>query len=234
MANAIKRIQSRKRSGSPRIVNKSQWYKGRSDPYYGVNGKFKGGEVITRYFTSLLAASTQSWSTDQITLTGDFKITATCVAIGGARQPMLGHPTNADSVIAVRTSLMKGFINFTNIGVAGTYDLKDDEFVDWEFERSGTTFTWKQDGVTLATSLSVPTDTYNIFSIGKVGNQFGTGIYSDVKIYDAGVLAHSWAIDEADPSTIVDSVGGKNGTGINITTADADLYQFVGGTWVAV
>lgn len=188
----------------------------------------------TRYFTELTAASLQNWATDLIALTGDFKVTCTLRASGVANMPIVGFPTNADSVIDIRVDLMKGFINFNNISITDTYDLKAGEFTDWEFERSGTTFTWKQDGATLATAVGVPTDTYNVYSIGKTGNKFGTGIYSDVKIYDAGVLAHSWAIDEANPATIIDSVGGNTGTGTNLSATDAALYRNIHGKWTLV
>lgn len=58
-----------------------------------------------------------------------------------------------------------------------------------------------------------------------------SGVIANIIVEQAGTLTNSWAIDD-NSNTIIDSVGGNNGTIINGNPGDWELYTKVGNTWV--
>lgn len=79
MASPLRRLNNRKRSGSPRIVPSSKLFGGRSKPYYGTYGNSRGSHLEEKFFSHTYLADSDIQSNkatfdgvgDAVAITGD-------------------------------------------------------------------------------------------------------------------------------------------------------------------
>jgi hypothetical protein len=192
---------------------------------------------ITRNFTELSSAGSQRFTTPPVTLASDWGIEIDFQDSGGAFATILGSQlSNGDlqitqvswgavggrSNIAVYLSGANEYWPVSSHTTAGVlHTLK--------VTLTGSTVELFIDGLSLGTKIMTPFTDPVSFLIGANSSLswLSNGYLANFKITDSGTLVRSYAIDEdwsGGSTVLVDSIGGQNGTAVNITDADAEEF----------
>ena len=235
MANVFRRP----RRGKARIVPKSQWFKGGHQSAFTRNrlaGNKLAGGVISRNFTTLVAAGNKNFTFSAVSLTGDYKIELDVELPPSA-------PTSNQAVIGDTGGAWAIYIS-TGGGVVTQYPTAAGQYLyltvtptlgklsHITLERVGNDVTLTVDGVTD----TVPRADWQTISPSRIGS-VGTwlyydGIIADVEIANAGAMNRAYGINETwdGPSTVLIDYGsdGSDGTAVNITSVDSENFTFDG------
>ena len=216
MANVFRRP----RRGKARIVPKSQWFKGRHQSAFTRNrlaGNKLAGGVISRNFTTLVAAGNKNFTFSAVSLTGDYKIELDVelppsAPTGGG--VVAQYPTAAGQYLYLTVTPTLGKLSHITL------------------ERVGNDVTLTVDGVT-DTVTRADWQTISPSRIGSVGTWlYYDGIIADVEIANAGAMNRAYGINETwdGPSTVLIDYGtdGSDGTAVNITSVDSENFTFDG------
>jgi len=199
--------------------------------------------TVSRNFTTFKEGDSQSGVLDStVTLSEDFEIPVDFLTTSTGFRYLTfsddGGPFNY-----IRLDLTNGNIDISIDGSfhSGTnvVTLNDGRFHTVKLVRTGTTATTFFDDVLVDTFLGVSTNDFKVSAFGArlvALTAFFDGVIANPKIYDAGVLIHSWLMDEEDPSSMTDRVGSNDMTGTNLSTADSEPFTFsrLFNAWLAV
>lgn len=160
-----------------------------------------------------------------VTLSGDFEITVFLVPDTSSMH-ILANTAGVSRVWTNSTSLeisaTSGYVRFPNVLTMG----KLNEII---VKRVSGVVSLSVNGVVVSASTSNYLANSVVFnSIGgkilSTGVGVLDGIVADISVLNADVITNSWAIDD-NSNTIVDSVGGNNGTIINGQASDWELFE---------
>jgi hypothetical protein len=196
-------------------------------------------EDISRFFTTLSASGNQYYTVPAVTLTGDYKISAlvyfsdSIIGITGRSDSFSGRArVTADGGFDVRFDNASAGAVLTSGGLVPSNRLSI-----LTIERAGSTGIIEVNNVEVFSG-AVPTGQLTINSLARSSSTYSEGVLANVKIYDASTLSRQYKINEdwTGPSTVlVDSSGNsQNGTAVNITDADASLFDQVIDGWTGV
>ena len=193
-----------------------------------ITNSIPGDNVVQRFFTDLSSVLTQHYTIPAWTATGDFTCTSLIYFDGSGDLVVQGNSFNTNNRLLISGSgeaslrCGSGTTIFSGLGKVAPNTLHM-----IESGRVGSTGFVKLNGVQIASG-NVGTATTTVNAVNQNGNNYGSGIIADLSLTEAGGDNRSYAIDEdlSTTSTIVDSVGGQDGTAVNIVSSD--LYQFDG------
>lgn len=195
-----------------------------------------GGGAVSRFFTTLVSASSQHYTIPTATLTGDYKISY-LVFYTGARLNLTGNTANNNSSVKINPAgdvFWRPETGATEVSTTLSPGIvPDNKLSIIEVERIGSNGTITVNGVE-GFNGAVPTSQCVINTIGRDSADFATGIIANVLISGDSFASRSYAIDEdlSTTSTIVDSISGEDGTAVNIT--ESELFTLVDGDWLGV
>lgn len=190
-------------------------------------------DAITRFFTTLVSASSMNYSIPSVSLTGDYKITVLAYFIDATLR-VTGVSTSFDGLFTVNAdgSILwrpEGSSTGVSASAGSVPSFKLSEIV---YERDGSNGTINVNGVEVFNG-AVPTGTLVIDLLNRQSGSRGDGILADIGIDDAGTPVRFYAIDEdlSTTTTIVDSISGQDGTAANITSSDFYQLNNAGTIW---
>ena len=185
-----------------------------------------------RFFTTLASAGSQHFTIPTVTLTGDFEIEWTDTISDDVNTfSIVGDSAGTDSIQSRPSGVIRIRIAASTVAFSTGNVTKDGKLHTRSIKLVGNDFIYTEDG-TIVQTITDATAAANSFSVDAIGQNNGAnfidGIIANVKITDAGTLIRKYNIDEdwVGPSTVLrDSSGnGQNGTAVNITDADAELF----------
>lgn len=193
----------------------------------------------SRYFTTLLASAQKHYTIPEVILSGDYSISALVYKPTGAQVRVYGNTSGFTSRLIINAD---GSINFradisADPGItAGAGTVADNALHTITVTRSGNTGSIIVNGTTVATG-SVPVANAAVGVIGRQSTSYGDGIIANVKITNNGTVVRNYPINESwDGSTVLRDVSGngQDGTAVNITSSDAELFDQVSDGWTGV
>lgn len=205
-----------------------------------------------RYFTKLTAASTQYFSIPTITLIGDFEIefsvTLTATAdrsiFGSTNFTTTGFDGNTliyvDDPDGLEFVVGKADTTFDRYIFGGNAVLRDGKLNTASIKRVGDQASARVNGAALGPLTVVTKDIVLEGLLGGGDGRYVEGFLADVKIWtggdrNTGVLTRHYRINEdGSTSAVVDHASGEDGTRINMTSADSELFiRQANGNWLA-
>lgn len=194
-----------------------------------INATVEGGSpaVVQRYFATLDSAFNQYISIPLFTAVGDFSIPFSFVCPAQAIFVIAGLSSNFAHHINVSSTKIEVRIAGARLSFTGSF--QDNKQHTGSVDRAGSVVTVTVGGVTIPEdTLAGSSASFMLDSIGQeAGADYSDGIVSNIG-FNSSSDNRLYALDEdlVATSTVVDSVGGQNGTAINIT--GSDLYTFDG------
>ena len=140
------------------------------------------------------------------------------------------------SQLIERGALMGTYRNFTTLSAAGSQGWDMDSAVTLtadfklEFNAEPTSNAIRPLGAAGNFNNNVEI-TASLLTVDTSGTTSAIAGSFDIQ-EDAGALIHFWKLDEADPSSAVDSIGTNDLTGPNLTSADSEEFTLVGADWL--
>lgn len=197
---------------------------------------FGGASALTRFFTRLNSALTQYYTIPTWTASGDFEIRFDIYVSSWGGYTILGDITSSDvirftdaSTIVIQDSTGFVFVTLDS-------DLPINQLITinykWEGQVVSVSASSGQVGVTDAERFHDPVSFTTIGS--NAGSFFVDGYLANVSLTESGGDNRFYALDEdlSTTSTIIDSIGGNNGTAVNVV--ESQLFTQVGSDWEGV
>ena len=190
--------------------------------------------TLSRYFTTLAAASSQYWTMGSaLSLAGDFEVEFDAVlGNSGSGDTIIGRASsNSDRI---KKNGTKWFIQIAGAGVTFSSNITADaKLRNYKFIRVGTTISYYENDVFIESITLAGTFTFDLLGVDNPGNYLN-GVLANVKITDAGTPIHLWKLDSADPSTELDTIGSNDLTGTNLSSSDSEIFYKSGIDWLGV
>ncbi len=192
-----------------------------------------------RRFTPLAAAGSQYYDLNTpFVATGDFDIewednvddpTAQTIIAGKLSDTLDLVQYRSDGGIRIR-------LNSVTVTFAAASTVRNGSLIKRSINRIGDTFAYSENGVVIDTIVSVAAgaETLTLETLGQINTSFFlTGYLANVSLQTAGD-SRLYKLDEnfGETSVAVDSIGGNNGTAINI--AESQLFTEVADGWEGV
>jgi len=188
-------------------------------------------DVVTRFFTTLIASGSMHYTIPTVTLTGDYE-NSVLVYFTGNIIRVYGDDLTFNSRLSCQDDgrVIFGASNTESsslIAVAGSLPLNKLSII--KAGRVGSDGFIKINGVTVQSG-TVGTGNAIVNRIGKQSTSFSSGIIADM----AFDTQRFYAIDEdlATTTTIVDSISGQNGTAVSISSSDFYQLNDAGTIWL--
>ncbi len=194
--------------------------------------------AVQRFFTRLNSTLTQYYTIPTWTASGDFEIEWRDTVLNpSSSMDILGRFDSADGFVRITGLTYIPRIRVGNVSVDSTAAFTVDGKLHVRGVRlEGDDFTFSEDGVDISV-VNNPTAAANALIIDLVARsssgRYVDGYIANVSLQTAGDNRF-YALDEdlSTTSVIIDSIGGNNGTAINI--AESQLFTEVADGWEGV
>lgn len=201
----------------------------------GIVGSITG--IIQRYFTDLASPGSQHYTIPTWTATGDFSVSFEFSTSSTSFMYVLGRAVGFTNYIAVR-----GSGNRIEVRIGGGTVLlftaapfSDGKLHSAMVNRVSGVPVLVLDGVTYPEdSLNTDLNTLTLDTVGQdASSGFYDGVIANVSLTESGGDNRFYPINEnwVGSTVLVDSIGGQNGSAVNITSADAQLFDQVADGW---
>lgn len=193
-------------------------------------------DVVTRFFTTLVASGSMHYTIPTVTLPGDFEISIEFMTTAAGNQVLLGDDFATAYFFNFDDTRFTVWFAGSNVNyLFGAQNPKDGKLHVARYKLTGTSLEMFLDGISLGSNTITPFVGANDFTIATANGVFFTGIIANVSITDAGTPIRFYALDEnfATTTVAVDTISGQNGTAVNISESDLFTLQ-AGGNYLGV
>lgn len=188
--------------------------------------------IAERYFGRLTRGDDTHYTIPKVTYTGDFKLTLDFQTTNNGN--FLGDiARNEDTIGLTNGGLMSARVGGTTLPLSA-YRFDDGRLHHFELERISGNITVKIDGLLETSGFDTDTVAYDVIGRTAFGNRFDQGVIANVIFYDSDRVTkiRNYPIDEDRISTVVvDTVGGQDGTAVNLGPANAYFFTKSGSAW---